>query len=526
MILDARHFLSKQQIEADVCIIGGGVAGIVLARELQSSFEKIVILESGEESFKQKNQDLYSARTIKTHYFNSEKSRLRMLGGSSNHWENNTAEFLPSDFEKKNWIENSGWPIQYDDINKYYIDAADYCGTGRDGYAPSHWTANLPGKDDFSKSEKIKLGFSKHASPPTRFFFKFKKELIASNVINIIQSANVTALKFRESDKKIESATFKRLYGEHEHEVKAKVFILATGGIENARLLLHFNSQNNNALGNRYNNVGAYFMDHPTLRPAQFYPKQNFKLTGLESKDSHRSIYNFYKLSDEIVEKHKLSNMKISFFEASKSFLSHSISSMHILKEGYDKATIPDDFFDHIGNIIGDLDTLYDAFTHKSGSHRKDDFGGYFVHVMMEQTPDRNNRILLSDETDALGIPKVDINWTFNDKDVSSMWKGLEILANEVGLLEIGRIRLLKERSPRLLASQMGFGHHHMGTTRMSDNVKTGVVDSNQKVFGTNNMFIAGSSVFPTGSHVPPTLTIVATSLRLAKYIVENTNHE
>ena len=528
MLSDTRHFLSQQIIEADVCIIGGGAAGIVLALELQGDFEKIVILESGEEKFTEKNQHLNNAKAVQKHYFDPAKSRLRMLGGASNHWENNTAEFVPSDFEKHDWIDSSGWPIEHHDVAQYYVQAADYCGTGTDGYDPAFWLGKLAGKNDFAKSENIDIGFSKHAIPPTRFFNKFKETLVSSSNIHVIQSANVTAVDYKDSSKLVESVTFKRIHGDFEHRVHAKVVVLATGGIENARLLLHFNQQFDNKLGNRFGNVGAYFMDHPTLRPAQFYPKKNFSFSRAEIRDTKRTIYNFFKLSDSVLKKHKLSNMKISFFEASKQFLSHGVSSMHILKEGFDRSTMPDDVFDHLGNIVGDLDVLYDMFTGKktgiNAARDSDEFGGYFVHVMMEQTPERNNRISLSDEKDVFGIPKVDINWQFNEKDIASMWKGLEVLANEVGAMDIGRIRLLKERSPRLLGNQMGFGHHHMGTTRMASDYRDGVVDSNQKVFGTRNLYVAGSSVFPTGSHVPPTLTITATTIRLAQHIIEAKN--
>ncbi len=137
----------------------------------------------------------------------------------------------------------------------------------------------------------------------------------------------------------------------------------------------------------------------------------------------------------------------------------------------------------------------------------------------MEQTPSRNNRVRLGQAKDRLGLRKVLVDWTLEQHDIDMMWAGLLLLGKEFGVHSLGRLRLLKEQSERMFADQMGFGHHHMGTTRMASDERTGVVDRNQLVFGTTNLYVAGSSVFTTGSHVPPTLTIVALSLRLADHL-------
>ena len=135
---------------------------------------------------------------------------------------------------------------------------------------------------------------------------------------------------------------------------------------------------------------------------------------------------------------------------------------------------------------------------------------------MVEQTPNRDSRITLGEKRDRFGIKRTKIDWQLSSSDKEQMWRGLELFANEVGALSLGRVKLLKEREDRIWESQLGYGHHHMGTTRMSDSEKTGVVDASHKVYGTNNFFIGGSSVFATGGHVPPTLTIVAMTIRLA----------
>ncbi|MEI8648937.1 GMC family oxidoreductase [Paraglaciecola sp. Hal342] len=104
---------------------------------------------------------------------------------------------------------------------------------------------------------------------------------------------------------------------------------------------------------------------------------------------------------------------------------------------------------------------------------------------------------------------------------LSRMWGALEVMGKELGRLNLGRLKVMREYEERLRTDKLFFSHHHMGTTRMAINEDSGVVDRNLKVFNTNNFYIAGSSVFPTGSHVPPTLTIAALTIRLAEHLLE-----
>ena len=145
--------------------------------------------------------------------------------------------------------------------------------------------------------------------------------------------------------------------------------------------------------------------------------------------------------------------------------------------------------------------------------------GGFQLPMMMEQTPSRTNRVKIGSTKDKFGVPRTLIDWQLTDIDKEMVWKSLDIVSHELAERSLGRMQLLKERSPRLWTNQLGFSDHHMGTTRMAKSPDSGVVDANARVFGTKNLFMAGSSVFSTGSHVPPTLTIVALSVRLANHL-------
>lgn len=522
MRIDAAGLVSAQEFSADVCILGGGVAAVTLANELLSHCRKIVILESGGDEFEEASQNLNAAEVFPEIYADPMYSRLRSLGGSSNHWLNNTSPFDPIDFEAREWVPNSGWPISFEDVNRYYARAGVYCGVGDDGYDPNLWLKNAGVSSPLNRSSVIRAKIAKAASPPTRFYKKHGDALSNSKRVEVLTHANVVDLKFDSGAKTVQRVIFTN-GGAVRHSVTAPVFVMCMGGIENARMLLHFNNKHGQQLGNQHDNVGRYFMDHPSMQPATILAPTPSFAQALRADLSSRFVGVFFDQADAVLRIRKINNSRISFFDISNYDFSDGISSFHILREKLVKGQVPDELMKHLGNLLFDLDMVAEAIARKSFDKKifehAGDFAGLGVSVMMEQTPQLGNRIRLGQTVDRLGIPRAVIDWTLAYNDIDMMWQGLYSLGVELGKLSLGRLRLLTERSERLFGDQMGFGNHHMGTTRMALSSKTGVVDGNSRVFGTNNLYVAGSSVFATGSHVPPTLTIVALAIRLAEFL-------
>jgi choline dehydrogenase-like flavoprotein len=136
-----------------------------------------------------------------------------------------------------------------------------------------------------------------------------------------------------------------------------------------------------------------------------------------------------------------------------------------------------------------------------------------------EQTPNPNSRIWLADERDVLGLPLAAVEWRLTDLDKYGIRRAQELIAAEVGRAGFGRFRIeLEDAEEVVLRGASGYCHH-MGTTRMHDDPHMGVVDANGKVHGLTNLYVAGSSVFPTGGYINPTLTITALTLRLADHL-------
>jgi choline dehydrogenase-like flavoprotein len=134
----------------------------------------------------------------------------------------------------------------------------------------------------------------------------------------------------------------------------------------------------------------------------------------------------------------------------------------------------------------------------------------------IDSVPNPDSRVTLSDRRDALGMPRVRLDWRLEALDYHSARRALEIVGAEVGRAGIGRVRVTLD-DPSKWPEDLAGGYHHMGTTRMSNDPHRGVVNRNGRVHGVRNLFVAGSSVFPTAGSGTPTLTIVALALRLAE---------
>lgn len=527
MIIDANAIGNLEKLDADICIMGGGVAGIVLAHELLKGKKNVLLIESGNEAYDEKAQELYEAESVPAFFPGTSYSRLRLLGGSSNHWENSIERFDPIDFKKRDWIDNSGWPITYEEVLKFYPEAEAYCGVGNGRYDLPSWKRKFDCKDIFLNSSLFSTVFSVSPPSPTNFYDKYGEGLINSNNIKIIKNANVVGMEFDSERGKVTSILFKTFSGV-DHTVRAKRFVMCLGGIENARMLLVFNEKYKNRLGNSFDNVGRYFMEHPTIRAADLLPFGDSVLdkaySGVDDDQLKIRGAARAKLSESAQIKYHASNLRLYFNRQSKLELSSGISSSHIILDSLKGLSFSDNFGQHLVNVIKDIDQVAEALLRKefdvSLFESANEFGGYQIVSMIEQTPDRNNRIRLGVDKDRLGIKKIKIDYRVTQEDKDRAWRTLELLSKDPGIQAIGRLRLLKERESQIWGSQLGFGQHHMGTTRMSHSEKTGVVDTSLKVFGTNNLYISGSSVFPTGGHVPPTLTIVAVTIRLARELM------
>jgi choline dehydrogenase-like flavoprotein len=506
MIDDASHILQGETITTDIAIIGGGVAGITIARTLANSRYNITLLESGSLEFDNNVQEMYAGEYQARDSFNLTSSRLRYFGGSSNHWAGNCMTLQDSDFKHRDWIPYSGWPIRKDDLSEYYRQAEKICEIG-----PSHLDVYnnrqlLPLPDITFDTAKFSHDVMQK-SPPTRFGTRYREDIIQAENIHCLLNANVTDIQPDTNGKTISRVQVTTLSGK-QFNVVARHYILACGGIENARLLLHANRLHDNSLGNANDLIGRFYIDHPVL------------FAGLLVTQPDPEIMHFFR--EHPVKNGKTMRGTIELTAQTQKQLKIANSSIvsvpvHWLSEQqaarFKKYIEPE-------QEQNTTDMLMNQLRSWLGKKKRYSIEHHLLVVRSEQSPNPDSRVTLQDEKDKLGIPRSRVEWKLTEFDRRTMEQTLNVFAQEAGRLGVGRVKNILGDEP-IWPDFIRGGPHHMGTTRMHDDPKQGVVDKNCRVHGLNNLYVAGSSVFTTSGCSMPTLTIVALALRLAEHLRE-----
>ena len=508
MHIDARQLDDHSIIEGDICIIGAGAAGITMAMELINSSYKVILLEGGGFEYDDKVQELYNGKLLGHPYYPMKASRLHYFGGSTGHWGGMCSTFDDIDFKKRDWVENSGWPIKREDIAQYYPQAESILDLGYHNWDAKFFLDQDPSCISFPFDEKVIWSKMWQFSPPTRFGKKYKDAIVEAKNIHLYTYANVVDMDATENVAAIKQVTVKNYAGK-QHTVKATYFIFACCAIQNARMLLAFNKQAPKGLGNDNDLVGRYFMEHVEIKSGELWLNHidPLKFYQLNMGTKYRAEL---AISPQKQEEFKVLNATVSLMPLEMS--NKSIPAVKLYSNDDPRKS---------------LDTLikYSSLDKRNFLQRmfsKSIFQSYGLFTRAEQIPNPLSRVVLSEEKDELGVPRANLNWALSPIDKKTVLAINQLIGQQVGAAGIGRVKLkdwLADKSIDSLPDYTSGGWHHIGTTRMSDDPKKGVVDANCKVFNINNLYMAGSSCYPTGGAVNPTLTAVAISLRLINHI-------
>lgn len=521
MFVEAREVESNKELLVDVCIIGGGAAGITIALELEKEGRSIAVLEGGGLDVEGESQNLSHGDITGVPYFPLIAACQRRLGGNTNMWGSWCRPFDEIDFEKREWVPHSGWPINRQQLDPYYERAHKRLKLRDFNYEESYL---LEGKSELRvlplKGE-VKTKLWQFHKPPLRFGHDQKEELTKSTTIKIYLHSNVTEIEADETGEKITRVHVASVNG-HRYFVKAKVFVLATGGIQNPRVLLASNKVQKQGLGNQNDLVGRFFMEHPHIHrrglvmaaDAQTYPA----LYNTDSQYNHKVVGGICP-SEELQRRERILNASITLNPTIR-YSAHAEMSEGLL----------DTMSGYLSDLADLPGKLYEKAKFKITGKRTPRAPRLVLDVStrQEQTPNPDSRVMLSTERDALGVPRANLQWRLVGLDARTATTLHKNIAKSFGAAGIGRFKLeLDENYPDDLSnwdpkgSYEGIegGWHHMGTTRMHEDPKQGVVDGECKVHGIHNLYVAGSSVFPTSSFANPTLTLVALAIRLSDHL-------
>ncbi len=519
MLKDLRDLPQDTVIVADLCIIGAGAAGITLARRLRGQGHSICLIESGGFEFSEPVQDLYKGGLVGLPYQDLDVARLRFFGGTTNHWEGMCAPLMPMDFDRRSAVPLSGWPISYGDVARYYGEAQEVCQLGPLRYGLSDWLEAERRLPDLSRvlSRVYQYG------PPARFGSVYRQELVDADDVTILLHANVTEIMVDDGGEVVRGLRLATLDGTTA-TARSGRYVLACGGIENPRLLLSSDQVHTAGIGNGHDQVGRYFMEHYEVWPVdvamtaakeKVQPYFGFNVDGLYIKpcmvlepkvQESLGIANGGAVLDSTAY-----NKDVTGFVALRRLLNG-------VREG-DMAEARE----ALPLIFSDLDDVAQGAWRKVRGQRyrplAEDRQAVSVKIYGEQVPNPDSRVTLGDERDALGMRRPVLDWRLTDLDRHSGVTSARIIGEGLTGEGAGRARMAEWVEDEGWPDTLEGGMHHMGTTRMSADPRHGVVDTDCRVHGMRNLYVAGSSVFSTCGYANPTLTIVAITLRLADHL-------
>ena len=471
MIKDALVDLPSR-LEAEVCIVGGGPAGIVLALELARRGRRVALIEGGGLDGPGDAQSVYKGE-VSGRPYPLMGSRLRWLGGTSNHWGGWVKPLDDLDFRDKPHYPMPGWPFGPAELKEWYQRAAYWCEVDEADY-------NLAALGSGAQQNLFALGgdtgFNNSMfrfSPPTRFGSRYRSDLESTNNLECV--VNLNAVGVEQGEDRVRAVVARTLSGD-QCEVRAGHFVLAMGGIENARFLL--NQQT--VPGNHSDLVGRCFMDHYGFTPGKLLASTDaiYERGALSGKDLMFVI----SPDERLVMKEGLRN-----------------SCLLLRADSPDKLLTPDYW----------ESALF-------GSEQA--AAMYTVAMINEPLPHVDSRITLSQEADALGMQRAHLHWHLPEPEFDPAFRIFDRFTREISKTGMGRVRQLKTNAPEI-GTHVGIGYHHMGTTRMSVAPEYGVTDEFGRCWDRDNLYVAGSSLFPNVGHANPTLTIVALAARLAAHL-------
>ena len=524
MIIDANSVSRDSVIEADVCIIGAGPAGLAMVKSMSGTRLKIALLESGNFNFEQETQALCSGNSIGLPYFPLDACRLRFFGGTANHWAGHCAPFEAIDFEARDGIPHTGWPITKQDLDPFYNEAANFCRLNSHEWDVEQWAEFDEMVTRFSSGPVENMVKQVAESMERNLGSIYREDITEPDNVDTYINANVTGIVCNESGREVEHVDVATIQG-NRFELKARHFVLAAGGIENPRILLLSTARHARGVGNEYDMVGRFFTEHPRFVAGRFLPKEGVDLDFyVVHKVRESRVRGVLRLSPEFMRDEQLTSVHIRLYpEYDKAYTDYlyakSGKSLIHLTKAAAKARIPTEFSKHLSRVVFDIENLPGFVWSK---YLRDDKPLNHVNLStrIDSVPNPDSRVLLSEsDRDALGQQRANLDWRMDSLDRHSLLRTLDAFGEQIGAGGLGRLQVLIDEHTNDWPDDFVGGFHHMGTTRMSSDPKTGVVDKNCKVHGVANLHIAGSSVFTTAGSGSPTMTIVALALRLADHL-------
>jgi choline dehydrogenase-like flavoprotein len=527
VLSDPREPADGQEIETDLCIVGAGPAGIAVAREFLASGVRVCLLESGGRDMERHAQRLYRGQSVGYPTYLLHRSRVRAFGGTSRHWlrpgdDSWAARPLdPIDFEARPGIRYSGWPFDRAHMEPYYVQAQSVCQLGPFAYEPGQWadgteTPGLPLRTSEVENTVFQHGLST--------FEHHYEELVRAPNVRLFLHAPVVNLATDEDPERVSRVGVQRDDGSR-FSVRARLVVLAAGGIENPRLLLLSNQVHRQGMGNDHDLVGRFFAERLSARTGHIVAASRELIRRAPFYEVHPApaqvqgglrVQGALRVADAVQRKRQLLNCALFVMHRSAALPAEAVRSLATLRKGFDRRPRPEGTLGHLRNIATGLGDL-GAFAADRRRPLDETRGVLVLRAQAEQAPNPDSRVTLGTRRDPLGLPVARLDWRMTESDRASIRASQQAVDAALRASGLGHVELMlgDEHPPTLFEGN----YHHLGTTRIHGDPHQGVVDADCRVHSMRNLYVAGSSVFPTFGCSNPTLTVVALALRLADHL-------
>lgn len=407
-------------------------------------------------------------------------TRLRYLGGTSNHWTGRCRPFEAADFTTPPPTGLPGWPIPFETFNRYLPAAMKILDLPEKGFTANN--ADMPG--GLFPADQFAL------SSPTRFGEKYLEVMKSSPHLHLHVNCNLVDIVFDPSTGAVRNLVVADHNGQRA-KLKASRYVLAMGAIENARILLNSESLHSAGLQG-FKWVGRCFMEHLNVELGTFISAEGVQAGDLQ-----------YFTSDKLVVRDGIGRGNISL-----GLLTEVVS--------YGRTAAVKSFMKNLACNLGMADKVRFISTFHCP-------GAGTIGTLLEQFPSaQGSRVELADTRDALNLRKARVSWTLGPEDKKTIRQLSLAVAKNFAAAGLGFIKLHPSMTNEALDIPVSPHAHHMGTTRMAREPGWGVVDENCKVFGASNLYLAGSSVFSTGGGGNPTMPLIQLALRLADHLLKS----
>jgi choline dehydrogenase-like flavoprotein len=519
-LIDLHNLHAEQEFQSDLLIVGAGIAGLVLADALRGTGRQVDVLEAGGDSLEPESQALYTAEMAETLHLGTTEGRFRVYGGSSTRWGGQLLPLAPHDFSVRPHVPHSGWPLDPAALSPYLPQCEQLLGVNQAPYDAGLLERLCRPRPELSEFD-LHPRFSKWAPFRCRNVARSLGHRCQQDPnTQIFLHASVTAIDLHANGRHVDGVQVRTLQGRC-FRFRARQVVIAAGTIESARLLLASRSVHKGGIGNHSDQLGRWFHDHLSVKAAVLQPRRRSQFLQRLAPWYLGTTRHTLKLESSAAWQERqrcLNVMGHLVFEApASSGFAWLRQQLQVRQSGAtERQAVPAPYLEKLP--AESLDLAYLGWKRLVRKRRWCPAGADItLYVDTEQQPNPDSRIRLSENRDAIGMPKAVVQWQWGEPERHAFAAYRQLFDRQWQVWNFGPIHWLESFEPGSgWEDNVSDIYHLMGGTRMAAEPGQGVVDAQLRVHGLDNLFVASCSVFPTGGSSNPTLTLMQLTLRLA----------